>query len=122
MSRREAVRRARVGFGNIEGAKDACRQARGLRLADELARDMKQGGRFLRRNPGFAAVAVATLGLSIGATVVVFSIIDAWLFRPLNLPEPDRLAVSVYATRERPSEPAVFVLYRDCLPSSRARI
>ena len=115
MSRREAVRRARIHFGSVEGMKDDCRQARGLRFADQLGRDMKHAGRFLRRNPGFAAVAAATLGLSIGATVVVFSIMDAWLFRPLNFPEPDRLTISVYATRERPSEPAVFVLYRDYL-------
>ena len=113
--RREAARRARIHFGSVEGMKDDCRQARGLRLADELARDTKHAGRFLRRNPGFAAVATATLALSIGATVVVFSIIDAWLFRPLDFPEPDRLTISVYATRERPSEPAVFVLYRDYL-------
>ena len=115
MSRREAVRRVRIHFGSVEGMKDDCRQARGLRFADQLERDMKHAGRFLRRNPGFAAVAAATLGLSIAATVVVFSIMDAWLFRPLNFPEPDRLTISVYATRERPSEPAVFVLYRDYL-------
>ena len=113
--RREALRRARVHFGSVDGVKDDCRQARGLRLVDEVARDMKHAGRLLRRNPGFAAVAIATLGLSIGATVLVFSIIDAWLFRPLNFPEPDRLTISVYATRERPSEPAVFALYRDYL-------
>ena len=111
----EALRRARIHFGSVEGMKDGCRQARGLRLADEIARDTKHAGRFVRRNPGFAAVAVATLGLSIGATVLVFSIIDAWLFRPLSFPEPDRLTISVYATRESPSEPAVFVLYRDYL-------
>ncbi len=115
LPRREALRRARIHFGSVEGMKDDCRQARGLRLADEIARDMKHAGRFLRRNPGFAGVAIATLGLSIGATVLVFSLIDAWLFRPLNFPEPDRLTISVYATRERPSEPAVFVLYRDYL-------
>ena len=102
--RRAAQRRARIHFGSVESMKDNCRQARGLRLADELARDLKQAGRVLRRNPGFAAVAIATLGLSIGATVVMFSITDAWLFRPLNFPEPDRLAISVYATRSgRPS-------------------
>ena len=115
VTRREALRRARIHFGSVEGVKDDCRQARGLWLADEIARDTKHAGRFLRRNPGFALVAVATLALSIGATVVVFSIIDAWLFRPLSFPEPDRLAISVYATRERPSEPAVFALYRDYL-------
>ena len=113
--RREAIRRACIHFGSVEGVKDDCRQARGLRLADEVARDTKHAGRFLRRNPGFGLVTIATLGLGIGATVLVFSIIDAWLFRPLSFPEPDRLTISVYATRERPSEPAVFVLYRDYL-------
>ena len=113
--RREAIRQARIHFGSVEGVKDDCRRARGLRLADEVARDTKHAGRFLRRNPGFGLVAIATLGLGIGATVLVFSIIDAWLFRPLTFPEPDRLTISVYATRERPSEPAVFVLYRDYL-------
>ena len=111
----EAIRRARIHFGSVEGMKDDCRQARGLRLADEVVGDTKHAGRFLRRNPGFGLVAIATLGLSIGATVLVFSLIDAWLFRPLSFPEPDRLTLSVYATRERPSEPAVFVLYRDYL-------
>ena len=115
VSRREAIRRARIHFGGVESMKDDCRQARGLRLADETAREIRHAGRFLRRNPGFALVAVATLGLSIGATVLVFSVIDAWLYRPLSFPEPDRLTISVYATRERPSEPAVFVLYRDYL-------
>ena len=113
--RREALRHARIHFGSVEGVKDDCRQARGLRLADEIARDTKHAGRFLHRNPGLGLVAIATLGLSIGATVLVFSIVDAWLFRPLTFPEPDRLTISVYATRERPSEPAVFVLYRDYL-------
>ena len=115
LPRREALRRARIHFGSVEGVKDDCRQARGLRLADEITRDTKHAGRFLRRNPGFGLVAIATLALSIGATVLVFSIIDAWLFRPLDFPEPERLTISVYATRERPSEPAVFVLFRDYL-------
>ena len=113
--RREALRHARIHFGSVEGVKDDCRQARGLRLADEIARDTKHAGRFLHRNPGLGLVAIATLGLSIGATVLVFSIVDAWLFRPLTFPEPDSPTISVYATRERPSEPAVFVLYRDYL-------
>ena len=95
LPRREALRRARIHFGSVEGMKDDCRQARGLRLADEISRDIKHAGRSLRRDPGFGMVAVATLGLSIGATVLVFSIIDAWLFRPLSFPEPDRLTAMV---------------------------
>ena len=45
MPRRAAQRRARIHFGSVESMKDNRRQARGLRLADELARDLKQAGR-----------------------------------------------------------------------------
>ena len=47
--------------------------------------------RSLRRHPLFTSLAVLMLGLSIGATVVVFSLVEAALFQPLPFPEPDRL-------------------------------
>ncbi len=47
--------------------------------------------RQLRRAPGFAVLAISTLGLGIGATTAVFSLVDTILLRPLPLPEPDRL-------------------------------
>ena len=81
-------------------------------MIDDFRRDLAHGARLLRRNPGFAAVVLATLALSIAATVTVFSIVDAWLFRPLNFPEPDRLVIAFGATLDRPSEPAVWMPYR----------
>ena len=81
-------------------------------MIDDFRRDLAHGARLLRRNPGFAAVVLATLTLSIAATVTVFSIVDAWLFRPLNFPEPDRLVIAFGATLDRPSEPAVWMPYR----------
>jgi hypothetical protein len=48
----------------------------------DFRRDLTHGAWLLRRSPGFAAVVITTLALAIGATVTVFSIVDAWLFRP----------------------------------------
>ena len=92
--RREAIRRARVHFGSVEGAKDECRQARGLRLADELERMMANirfGLRMLCKAPVVTSVAVVSLALGIGANAAIFSLYSQFLLRPLPVVEPERL-------------------------------
>src|SRR5262245_53504908 len=69
----EAWRRARLEFGGLEAIKEECRDARRSAWLEDLGRDVRYGLRSLARAPGFAAVAIATLGLGIGANTAVFS-------------------------------------------------
>jgi putative ABC transport system permease protein len=91
MSRTEAARRARIEFGGIEQAKESCRDARGASLIKDLIFDLRFGLRILWKNPGFAAIAVLTLGLGIGATTAIFSVVSAVLLKPLTIKEPSRV-------------------------------
>ncbi len=92
--RREALRRARIHFGSVESMKDDCRQARGLRLADELERmlaNIRLAVRMLVKTPIVTSVAVVSLALGIGANAAIFSLYSQLLLRPLPVVEPDRL-------------------------------
>ena len=94
---REARRRARLEFGSVDNVKDDCREARGLRVFDDLGRDLRHALRLLRRTPGFTASAVATIALCLGANLAIFAVVDSILLRPLPFPDAERL-VRVFNT------------------------
>jgi predicted permease len=100
----EAARRARLEFGSLDNAKTDCREARGLRLFDELHQDLRYAVRLMRKTPGFTITALATLALCIGANLTIFAVVDSVLLRPLPFPAADRL-MSVYNTYPKAGVP-----------------
>ncbi|HKQ76249.1 MAG TPA: ABC transporter permease [Blastocatellia bacterium] len=61
------------------------------KMLGDLWRNLRYGARMLVKNPGFSAMAVLTLGLGIGATTAIFSVVYATLFEPMPYPKPDQL-------------------------------
>jgi putative ABC transport system permease protein len=91
MSREEAERRSRCDFGNALLVKEDTRDMWGWRSLERLGQDARYALRQLARSLGFAAVTICTLGLGIGATTAMFSVVRAVLLRPLPYSEPHRL-------------------------------
>jgi putative ABC transport system permease protein len=93
----EARRAAHRDLGGAVQTAEAVRDVRTVWL-DALWRDVWHAARALSRTPGFSAVALILLSLSIGASTAIFSIVDGVMFRPLPFDESHRL-VSVFERR-----------------------
>lgn len=116
----EARRRARLTLGGPEQVKENCRDARGTRWLEDLWQDFHYALRTLRLRPGFAAVAILTLALGIGATTVMFTLINGVLLKPLPYPEPNRL-VSVHEQTEKYGDQwFAYLNFLDCKRASHS--
>jgi hypothetical protein len=89
----QARREARLALGGPEQVNEKCRDARGTRWAEELLQDAGYALRTFRQKPGFAAVTLLILALGIGATSVMFAVVNSVLLRPLPFPKPDRMVI-----------------------------
>jgi predicted permease len=106
----EARRKARIDLGQPAAQNETYRNAIGLRLFDELAGDIRYGLRALHRNPGFAAAAVLSLALGIGATTAMFSLIYAVLLHPFPYAGADRIMNPVVIDQQHPDDRSWFPL------------
>ena len=88
----------------------------------DVLRDARLAVRSLRRQPGYALVAVLTLALGVGANTAMFSVANPVLLRPLPYPDADRLVAIVPARRENPATPlrTSYATYKDWQESARS--
>ena len=95
-----AARAARRRLGNSALIREDARAIWGWRWLDGLGRDLRHVARGLRRSPGFTAVVVAVLGLGIGASTAVFSLVHGVLLSPLPFRDPGQLVTVQIHVRE----------------------
>jgi hypothetical protein len=117
LNRAEAERRARLEFGGRERFKDEVRESFAGNFLETLIQDVRFSLRVLRKSPGFTIVAVLTLTLAIGATAVVFGVLNGLILRPLNVPQAESLFM---IEREKAGGSASYPDYLDLRDRNRS--
>ncbi len=112
MDEAAARRAAHLELGGIDQIKEAVRDVRSGARLEHYWRDLRHGCRTLARTPGFTLVTVTTLALGMGANLVIFSLANTLLFRPLAVPDPHRVIRAYTNTRSNTSY-ADYTEYRD---------
>src|SRR5579863_10021667 len=91
MPEADARAAARRKFGNMTQTSEEARSTWIARWMSDLAQDLRQSFRGMRRDAGFTAFTILIAGLGIGASSTVFSVVNAMLLRPLPFRDPGRL-------------------------------
>jgi predicted permease len=88
---RDARRQALAEVGPVSSAREQIGEGRTGFALDQLTREAAYAARVLRRSPGVTLLSIATMGLGIGTSAILFALINGIVLRPLPYPEPDRL-------------------------------
>ena len=96
MNPQEARRQSRLDLGGVEQVKEQVRGVRAGHWFETLFKDVHFGIRTLRKSPGFAAAAILTLALGVGANTAIFSLLNAVILRVLSVPDPKQLVQFTY--------------------------
>lgn len=104
MSPKAAQQDARKRFGNAVLAKERAHEMNIVQSIETIGRDLRYACRSLRKSPGFTVVAILTLALGFGATTAVFTVVNGVLLRPLPFPDPGRLFLISYQSKDGPLE------------------
>lgn len=87
----EARRQALAELGSVSSAREQIAEERTRFGLDQLARELGYAARVLRRSPGVALLSIVTMGVGIGVSAIMFTLVDGVVLRPLPYPEPERL-------------------------------
>jgi predicted permease len=115
----EAERAVRREFGNVGLVREVTRDVWGWGLFERLMQDLRFGVRMLAKSPGFAAVAILTMTLGIGANTALFSVVNGILLNPLPYPDPEQLVTLAESKPNFDSGSISFPNFRDWRKDNR---